>query len=298
MPNRLTDLEITEVSFVDRPAAPESRIELFKRDTSEEGEEFDLYKSLPSSEDVMEEEVLGSKMDRKKKKKEEDDDMDLEKGSKSEYSSGSGTDMEVGHMPEVEFDTPEQEAYVRSLEDKVMDAEEALEKADVTIAELQKSSDDDSSNEDEILKSADPEVVELVKAAQAEAEEAKEIAKAEREARVRRDTLAKAEEFGALAIEKNELADVLYEAGEVLPSETMEKLHEVLAAANEATAVSKLFEEVGKSGEGSSDAEDAIQKKADEIRKGDSSLTPEQAYDQALTENPELYAEALEGGGS
>lgn len=291
MPNRLTDLEINEVSFVDRPAAPESRIELFKRDAAEDSEEFYIDKSLPTSEDVMEEEILGSK-ERKKRKTEEEED-DLEKSASD--SSGSGANKEARMAdPDLDF-TPEQEEYVRSLEDKVIDVEGELEKALDANAELQKS-DDSSDDGEDILKSADPAVVELVKAAQAEAQAATEIAKAEREARIRRETLTKAEGYSALPVETDDLANVLYEAGEAMSSENLAKLHEALAGANEAVAVSKLYDELGDPGEGSSAVEDEITKRATEIRKNDPTLTEEQAYDKVITDDPTLYDKTLEGG--
>lgn len=178
----------------------------------------------------------------------------------------------------------------------MIETQDALNKALGEIEELQKS-DDDPAEEDKILKSADPEVVELVKAARAEADEAKEIAKAERKARIRRDLLEKADsDYGDIGASREDLADVLQYAGESFDADTMEKLHRVLGVANEAAQVGKLYEEHGGAGEAETDAERQLLTKAEEIRKNDPNLTEEQAFDQALTENPDLYYESLKGG--
>ena len=305
MPSRLTNLEIVEVSFVDKPANPESRVELFKRDSS--GDEEDVKKSIhvnhqktqPGSEDVMEDEVLGTKKRKKKKKKSADDDQMVVKADGTSYPAIGGTKKEERQMPEddapeLEFNE-EQEEYVRSLEDKAMDLEDAVTKANATIAELQEDDDSDA-DEDKILKSAEPEVVELVKAARAEAQEANELAKSERGKRIRKEMEDKADQYAALTIEKSDMADFLVSAGEHLPDEDVDKLHTMLAAANEAAAVGKLLEEVGSGGEGPTDAEDKIEKAARVIleKSTDDSLTYEQAYVQALDADPDLYGDVLD----
>lgn len=220
-----------------------------------------------------------------------EEEEDLEKGDLDSYSSDN-PDTEERHMPELEF-TPEQEEHVRKVEDSLLDAEETIEVLMAKVDELSKALvEDDFPDESDILKSADPEVVELLKAAEARAAEAEEVAKAERSARLRREAVEKAGSYD-VGVPTEELGEFLHNVGEVLDSDTMEKLHDILKSATETAETVALFKELGGGGESLTGAEERL----DSIAKGLQSdgMTYEQAYERALTENPDLYAETLGG---
>lgn len=173
--------------------------------------------------------------------------------------------------------------------DEALEATQKAEKdqADLNarIAELEKAasaSSDDDEDEDDLNKADLSEPVrkrlEKAEADAAAANEriakAEEMAKSEREIRVTREFVAKADEFKALPFKASEFGPVLKSASEKLTKDEYEELSRVLKAADEQIAKSELFKEAGRSGEPqSSDAQDALTQKAEEIRKADPSLS-------------------------
>lgn len=165
-------------------------------------------------------------------------------------------------------------AYIEALEDRVVDAEETLTKA--------------FGDEEDILKSADPEVVELVKRAQAEAAEATALAKAERETRLRREFLSKAEGMKHLSEEPQALADLLYEL-DARDSELAARVEDVLAKAEAGISSGDLFKSLGSDASFAPSIEAKIETVAKALRDADPALTAEQARARAFTTNPDLY---------
>lgn len=126
--------------------------------------------------------------------------------------------------------------------------------------------------------------------AEARAQAAEEVAKAERNERLTREAIAKAQSFDKLALNPEEFGPVLKRLRETSPEDAA-KVEAALAAANEAVTKGALFAEIGTAGAGPTDAEGKIEKAAQEIRKAEPSLTKEQAFSKALREHPEFYAE-------
>ncbi len=291
MPTRLKNLEIHEVSFVDRPANPESRIVLFKRDGFEDGEEieFELGKGLPDSSDVMEDEVLGSD-DKKRKRKRGKKSVSVIADTTEKSYSGDEDDPTEERMPDedatqdqsVEIDTE----YVKALEDQVLDLQDQLAS---TQAELEKRDAPAEDDTDDLLKNADPEIVRLVKSAQERAEEAEEIAKAEREARITKEYVEKAAPYvDSFPVDADTLGSLIRKMGDQEP-----EFIRILDAMKEAVDVAHLTKEFGTSGGGMTAVEEEIRAKAQEIQKNDSNKTYEQAYAQVLEEHPDLYERTL-----
>lgn len=116
------------------------------------------------------------------------------------------------------------------------------------------------------------------------------IANAEREARLQREYLAKAESYSHLpGLSKDELATVL-RAVDGNP-EVAEKLTTLLSAANASIAKSELFRERGSSAgnTGSGSAFAKMEQMAQALAKEDSSLTTAKAWAKVQRDNPELY---------
>ena len=113
--------------------------------------------------------------------------------------------------------------------------------------------------------------------------------KAERDERLTRDYVAKAEGFDKLAIEAKTFGPILKSAADKLTAEEFGELERVLRAAN--TAASKAFQEAG-SDEGDDDddkdtATKKLEKAAVAIAKRDK-ITEQQAFVKAMDEHPEL----------
>jgi hypothetical protein len=145
------------------------------------------------------------------------------------------------------------------------------------------------------LSKADPAVREYIEKAQKRETEmveriqkAEDIAKAERTQRETREWVAKAEKLPAIGASSTELGGLLMSLHQKAPQEAA-AVEKILKAANAQLQSSGLFAEVGKSGGGVGGSGDPVEGRAKEIRKSDPTLTPEQAYVRALSENPDLY---------
>lgn len=137
-------------------------------------------------------------------------------------------------------------------------------------------------------------------AATAEANKAHEVAKTERDARLRRESIAKAEtmthvpELGGKPVEFGEL---LLKCEGALDADTFGTLERVLKATHEQLRDSELFKSQGREGAGyaAGGALGKVEAKVAELRKADPKLTEAQAWDQVLKSDPELYREYREG---
>lgn len=139
-------------------------------------------------------------------------------------------------------------------------------------------------------KSDDPRLVAMAKRADDETKR-----RIEAESVSKREKLEKraGEDLKFLKGATNVKADLLA-AIESMPAETQKAVNEMLKGHNEKMA--KAFEEVGADGEGESDAEQALEKMAQEFQKADKKLTFEAAYAKALEsdEGRELYQQMLD----
>ncbi len=128
--------------------------------------------------------------------------------------------------------------------------------------------------------------------AQEDAKEAGEIAKAERDARLTREYIAKAETLTALPIKKDEFGPVLKAAAEKLTKDEFDAIDTVLKAANEQIAKGDLFKSLGANGDGPKleGAKATATAKAAELRKADPKLTEAAAMQQVFKADPELAA--------
>ena len=138
------------------------------------------------------------------------------------------------------------------------------------------------------LASGDSDVVALVKGLTKKADDAMAIAKSERDKRHDSERLAKAAQFSHVG-GAEEIAGILKG---VEGTDVEEEVERVLKAANAQLESSALFNELGTLASTAA-GDDPIMKRAKEIQKGNSDLTEEQAYAEALEEHPELYDQYL-----
>lgn len=218
----------------------------------------------------------------------------------SEESMGDINKAELA--PEVVAYIDGLEAEVDTLSEQVEKSEKDIEAKDAEITALneriEKSVPKDEASQEEITKSllekADPAVRALIEKQQADLAETQRIAKAEREARLEREFIAKAETLPMLSEDKAALAGLLRRAADLLPEDDAKTLDTVLKAANEQIAKGNLFASMGTAG-----AETTISKsvraKAEELRKAEPDLTIEQAEAKVYEQNPDLFAQAMTG---
>lgn len=147
-----------------------------------------------------------------------------------------------------------------------------------------------------LLAKADPAIRELIEKQQAEVREAQTIAKAERDARLEREYISKAETLPMINTDKASLGGLLRRISEALSTEDAAEVEKILRAANEQIEKSNLFDTLG-SGGAQTTVSASAEAKASEIRKAHPDLTPEQALAKAYDENPALLAEAMTGEG-
>lgn len=227
------------------------------------------------------------------------------KGTPSLTLSATRTSEEALMGSEINKDDldPEVAAYIDALESTVTDLNSTVEKAQKDLAEkdeqIAKMAPKDAESSEEITKSllskADPAVRALIEKQQADLKEATEIAKAERDARLNREFISKAEALPALAVDPSDFGQVLRRMAEALDPQDVEKIDTVLKSANEAIRAGAVFSVSGRAGADTT-VSASVLARAEEIRKADPTLTPEQAQAKAYQENPALLAEALTQG--
>lgn len=205
------------------------------------------------------------------------------------YSDGDTSTNDGGKMNDLDLT-----AVPADVVEHLEKTEKELEDAKARIEELEKSDEGDTTEEeqsdDDIIKGADPAVRELLEKAQAEAAEAQEIAKAEREARLNREFLEKADSLPHVGGERGEVASLLKELSEKVDAESFAKVEEILRAANEQISEGELFKTAGMTGAGTTgDAYAQIESLAKNLQESDANLSFEQAFDKVLEENPNLY---------
>lgn len=185
-------------------------------------------------------------------------------------------------MSDIDFDAldPEVKGYVEKLEDALLEARDELAKAAAP----------ETNEEEDIFKSADPAVQAAVEELRKRADEAESIAKAEREARLQREFIEKAQSFQNLPTANEELGSLLKTLAASLDEDTFGKIETVLREADGLIGKS-AWDEIG-SGMTPSPSHD----KAEELAKAmatEKGITYEQAYSEVLTEHPDLYNEYL-----
>lgn len=187
-----------------------------------------------------------------------------------------------GNMPETETD----------LRDQLAKATKRAEKAERKLAKAEKVEKTDS-GEAAALREQLAKAERDAKAVAKRAQDAEEIAKAERDLRVQREFVAKAEkEFPHLG-DSATLGTELQRMSEKLDKADFDSHLERLAAANAQIDTGNLFAELGRAGDASGDQPHIaeLHKAVADIRKADSGLSDYQARELALKRNPKLAAQ-------
>lgn len=217
----------------------------------------------------------------------------------------------------VEKAEKERDELRKQVEDQT-DAKAKLAKAEKDLAdaqaELKKAKPEPTPDPKPVDKSdLTPEVRAIVEKAEADAqlekaerekltkrvEDAEKLAKAEKDERLTRDFIAKAEAFKALPVTPGDFGIVLKSIHGGVDTKTFEALEAVLKAADEQIEKGDLFKEHGRAGDPQpSTVEAEVTRKAEEIRKSEPKLSLTDARERALSEDralQERYAAELRG---
>ena len=237
---------------------------------------FDFVSLVPAGDDPLAQVVIAKA----------DPDQNIDQSSQEE---SMGTNISKDDL------APEVVTYIEALEDEVTSLTEAVEKADEEIVSLQERSSVSKSAEEqreEVLAKADPAVRALIEKAEQDAKQASEIAKAERDQRLDREFIAKAEALPMLSTDKTMLGALLRRISEALSAEDATAVTKMLDAANVQIAKGNLFSEMGRGG-GETTVSKSVDAAAQELMKSQPGLTMEQAQAKVYETNPALLADAM-----
>jgi colicin import membrane protein len=280
MAQRLTEMEITEISLVDEPANPEAKVL--------------IVKSKGGAGSVSLSEVAKAVM----AAIEDFAPQIVEKAVSEGFS-----------------DDPQAAAAAAAIiEETVMDMEavtKALEKAEADLAALTKRAEAAESKikeQDDIIKAKDDEIAKAKGAADPKADEEEilkalpesirkrledadkeraEFAKKAEEAELK-EAVAKAKSFGVGDAEK--VGGLLIRIGKgKTTADDLAEIEAILRAAAAVSSHSALFKSIGAAEAVDGDPEEMLKAKATEIQKANDGMTFAAAYDKALGENPQLY---------
>jgi len=201
----------------------------------------------------------------------------------------SDLDAKANELDVLKEDNEAKASQIDEIQKKLTNVESELTK-------LKKDKPEEDSKPEDILKKADPKVQEqfqkmkerLEKAEQTNSATVEKLQKMEDD-RQREKMLTKAKSLEGIEGTPEDLADLLHKIAKAAP-EDFGKLEEILEGLNKKIVESDLFKTVGSSEEGvGKDNEQKIAKKVAELRKDKPELTYEQAYDEVLNDNPDLY---------
>ena len=286
---RLSDMELDFVSLVLSGDDPAAQVVLAK--ASPEGSA--LYVKGPVK-------TCAGCQDDKKKCAKHQVNKSTEKGSSSSTLPVSNL-QEENPMPDIKKDDldPEVLAYVEGLETEVTTLAAQVEKAEKDLTDKDEriakmAPLDPEAAEKEMLSKADPALRAYIEKNNAAVASANAIAKAERDTRLDREFIAKAESLPMITEDKATLAGVLRRASEALTVEDNTVLDTVLKAANAQIAQGNLFASVGLAG-GITTVSKSVESAAAEIKKANPTWTMDQCQAEVYTTNPDLLAQAMTG---
>lgn len=284
MATLLQDMEIEEISLVDDGANPGAKVEIWKAKFSPcegcktgpmckakgqcMGEDGRMKKSAGDGQGsaglsaAMQQEIM----------------MNLEELS-------AALEQAEAKLDTLEKANTEAQAKVAELDAVVKAKDARITELEGTVAKARTPEDADEA----FLKSL-PEVAReaILKARKAEKDAVEQLAKS-REEKDTAEAIAKAKglNFG----KPEDVGPLLMRVAKGLTTKAdADALEALLKSAGEVASKSPLFKAVGSGAAVEGDPDQLLKAKADEIRKARPELTAEQAYDEAVQKNPELYS--------
>lgn len=192
--------------------------------------------------------------------------------------------------------------YIEGLEGAVEDLTKAASEKDTeieglktTLAEAEASSTVVKSEDEQyeaLLAKADPAVRVMLERQREEIKKAQEVADAERDARLEREFISKAEALPMISENKSDLAGLLRRVHDALPAEDAAMVEKMLSDANTQIAKGNLFGEFGRSGQASTISK-SVDTRAQEVLKAHPEWTIDQAKAHVYEIDPDLFAQAM-----
>lgn len=266
MPNELRDLDVTTVSLVDRAAV---------RDSTNKSEPMRLLLWKREGDPTPEGGTMTEQEMRAAVEKAERETTELRKQLEEQTTLKADLQKAQDEIAELKKTADPEKPEPAKLDKSQLAPEvrEALEKAE----------------------QREKEANERIAKAEKDASDAAELAKAERDTRLTREFVAKAQTYTALPVNAEEFGPVLKSVSEKLTKEEAEAIDTLLKAANEQVAKSELFKEQGAGGTAPKDGTAAaeVTRKAEELRKSDSKLTLDKAMDRVMRDDRDLQERYL-----
>jgi hypothetical protein len=302
-PRELLDLDIREVSLVDRPAIRRKFL-VIKRD--EDGENMSDEQALASDQEtfIFDEVVCKDEEVKKAKNKADEDESEEEEDESEEETKAKGkrkSKAKAKDELEAESEEEEDEEASEKKKKKVKKETTKMDKPQASIPVSFSKRDDGSYDLTGVPEEMQATVEQLCKAqdtAVQKAVELEEILKAERDERLRRDYVEKAEkEYSSLPGTSVEIGLLLKTLND-LDKDVAEKIEGVFTTVNAQLESGAVLEEVGSS---SLDVETTawgrIEKQAIEMMSS-GEVSKAAAISKVLEMNPKLYQDYLKEGGN
>lgn len=271
MPNELRDLDVTTVSLVDRAAV---------RDSTNKSEPMRLLLWKREGDPTPEGGTMTEQEMRAAVEKAERDATELRK--------------QLEEQTTLKADLKKAQDEVAELK-KATTADDSTDDDDLSKADLPEAVRKRLEKAEQAAEQAEKDAIERIAKAEKVAQESADIAKAERDARVTREFITKAEAYRALPVEAEKFGPVLKSVSEKLTKEEAEAIDTLLKAVDEQIAAGELFKEQGRGGTApkADSAVAEVQRKAEDLRKSDANLRPDQAMDRVLNSDRALQERYL-----
>ncbi len=301
-PRELLDLDIREVSLVDRPAIRRKFL-VIKRD--EDGENMSDEQTLASEQEAFtfDEVVVPDEAVEKSEAKAEEEEETEEMESSSKKGKAKAKAKAKAEKDELEEESDEEEeASEKKKKKKVKKETMKMDKSQASIPVSFSKRDDGSYDLSGVPEEMQATVEQLCKAQEAAIEKAaelEEILKAERDERLRRDYVEKAEkEFSSLPGTSVEIGLLLKSLND-LDTEVAEKVEGIFKSVNAQLESGSILDEVGSpAAEAEVTAWGRIEKQAAEMVSEGTVSSKAAAISKVLELNPKLYSEYLKEGGN
>lgn len=320
MATRLKEIHVNKVSLVPAGAHPEADVAIFKQDDSEDflvvSDPADLAlisdntnddeifeKMEPTPTDVHVDVPMGAKQKKKKSEAPMAKATEAETVEKTDEATDEAAKADLRKdAGEVDFDAlPEDvKKYIDTLEDVVVQTVNKAVAQETPVAEatteVEKSEAETETpvakaeeTEEDLLKSADPRLAAILKSARDEAAEATKVAKAERDLRVERELLAKAETY-TVPGDKSSVVAILKAATATGDAALISEIEKTFAAVTEVMKTTDIFKEIGTDATGGTQ-ESGLEKVTKSMLDANPTLTRDQAVAAALEADPTLYTQ-------
>ena len=312
MPNRLKKLVIDRVDLCAKGANPEAHIVLFKRDGAVDPDSVEKAETL---DEVLARQEQEAEAWRDKWRtmdafieslrsiadvEDRNDKLTLITTSANQFIDRMSRIEELLpeegdiHMSEKAQDTKKtDELTVDEFKEKLQKMTEERDEAAAKVTEVmeQLAKETESKDDEDIWKDVNPVIKQQFDEMSAQIAKAEAVAHLEKENRVRQECIAKIGEYQYLPVNPDDDVE-LFKAISELPNEISKRVYELFKAGDEAFSKSGINKERGfetPDNEGLSTIDRIEKMVSEKISKASESLSYQDALQQVMDENPDLY---------